>query len=121
MAGVTTDTGVSYDIAPALAGGTGAREFAYVEHFESGGQPEGHRTFGWAIRDARDKRAMVDGAAAMLFDLAADPFAQTDLLAGTATPQTTAEVKSCAPPVMPSTSDCTGKNRNSPPALNIIA
>jgi hypothetical protein len=68
----------------------GAREFAYVEHFESGGQAEGHGTFGWAIRDARDKRAVVDGAAAMLFDLAADPFAQTDLLAGTATPQTTA-------------------------------
>jgi hypothetical protein len=99
----------------------GAREFAYVEHFESGGQPEGHGTFGWAIRDARDKRAVVDGAAAMLFDLAAYPFAQTDLLAGTATPQITAEVKSCAPPVMPSTSDCTSKNRNSPPALNIIA
>jgi arylsulfatase A-like enzyme len=85
MAGVATDTGDSFDIAPALAGGEGLRAHAYVEHFTTGAATEGRGTFGWAIRDAQYKLVAVDGKDQMLFDLAADPLEQTDLLAGGAT------------------------------------
>ncbi|MEM7761595.1 MAG: sulfatase-like hydrolase/transferase [Cyanobacteria bacterium P01_A01_bin.40] len=57
------------------------RKYAYIEHFS--GEPAKRReSFGWAIRDARYKLVQVDGQEPMLFDLEADPFEKTDLLAG---------------------------------------
>ncbi|MGL6209411.1 MAG: hypothetical protein ACRC14_06230, partial [Paracoccaceae bacterium] len=91
LAGVAVATEDSLDLAAVLSGGTGAREFAYVEHFLGAGQAEGRGSFGWAIRDARYKLATVDGDAPMLFDLQSDPFEQADLLAGTPAPEALAE------------------------------
>ncbi|MGL4236369.1 sulfatase-like hydrolase/transferase [Tabrizicola sp.] len=92
LAGAATDTGDSYDIGPALTGGEGARAFAYVEHFLGGGQAEGRGEFGWAIRDKQYKLVAVDGQDQMLFDLAADPLEQTDLLAGEPSAEVQAKV-----------------------------
>lgn len=73
------------DLAPVLAGGAGLRRHVYVEHF-SDSDPRGADIHGWAIRDARHKLVAVKGEARMLFDLAADPLEQTDLLSGEVTP-----------------------------------
>lgn len=81
FADVDAPTADAFDLRPILSGGSGARDYAYVEHFSPAGPDRGD-VFGWALRDDRYKLVAVDGQDPMLFDLTADPLEQTDLLAG---------------------------------------
>ena len=60
-----------------------SRRFAYVEHFGSGEGRAGQRRkdqYGWAIRDDQYKYIKLDNGNEYLFDLANDPFEQSNIL-----------------------------------------
>ncbi|MEO1671452.1 MAG: sulfatase-like hydrolase/transferase [Cyanobacteria bacterium J06631_2] len=86
-AGFSAGTSDSYDMRSLLESQNGEdasetnRKYAYVEHFSDEPVKRGE-SFGWAIQDAQYKLVQVDGEQPMLFDLQADPYEETDLLAG---------------------------------------
>lgn len=80
LAGLSAKSRDSIDFSPALTGQQTQRRHVYVEHF-SDQAPRGKGSLGQAIRDARYKLVAEEGRAPALFDLKADPFEQTDLLA----------------------------------------
>lgn len=73
-----TDT---FDFAPALSGGTSARDYVYVEHF-SDSEPKPSDVFGWAIREGNYKLVNKLDDQQELYDVVSDPRESKDLLAG---------------------------------------
>jgi arylsulfatase A-like enzyme len=81
----------SIDMTPLFAGGKGARNVAYVEHFGPNKMPPD--VFGWAIRDQRYKLVAEDGEPQLLFDLESDPMEKSNLLTDAASPDIVAKAK----------------------------
>ncbi|RVU84342.1 sulfatase [Leucothrix sargassi] len=92
LAGVPAQATDSVNFSSVLNGGSGARQFAYAEHF--GNNQRRPDVFGWAVRNARYKLVEEQGEAQELYDLANDPLEKNDLLAGTLDAAQSAQLKS---------------------------
>jgi len=68
----------SIDFSDTFSGASGAREFAYTEHF--GNNKRRPDVFGWAIRNMNYKLVAEDGVEPAIFRLANDPFEKEDLI-----------------------------------------
>lgn len=80
IAGAQVDVPDSQSFANVLMGGEGTRDYIYVEHFAET-EPNRVDVFGWAVRQGNMKLVAPLDAAPELYDLAADPTEQVDLLA----------------------------------------
>ncbi len=81
-AGVEVERPDSHDFRPLLSGGTGTRDYIYVEHFQGDrSESKPSDVFGWALREGDYKLVALEGTVFELYDIAADPREATNLLA----------------------------------------
>ncbi|MBO6640448.1 MAG: hypothetical protein JJ920_20610 [Roseitalea sp.] len=80
LAGAAVSTPDSIDFSPVLTGGTGTREFVYIEHFTER-ETRGGGIYGWALRQGDFKLVVANGQDEELYNVVDDPFELDNLLA----------------------------------------